>query len=101
MRLNFSPKAALDLEEIGDYIARDNPTRACSFVDEIKAHCYKIAETPTAFALRNDLMPGLRMSVHGRYLLFFHVQNEEVRIERVIHSARRLEDLLLRHYGET
>jgi hypothetical protein len=27
-RLVFSPRANLDLEEIGDYIARDNPARA-------------------------------------------------------------------------
>ncbi len=31
MKLVFSPKAADDLEEIGDYIARDNPARALSF----------------------------------------------------------------------
>ncbi len=36
MRLQFSPKSADDLEEIGDYIARDNPVRAASFVDEIE-----------------------------------------------------------------
>lgn len=37
MKLVFSPKAAEDLEEIGDYIARDNPQRALSFVAEIEA----------------------------------------------------------------
>jgi toxin ParE1/3/4 len=41
MRLVFSPRAALDLEEIGDYIARDNPRRAISFLGELEAHCHK------------------------------------------------------------
>jgi toxin ParE1/3/4 len=35
-RLLLSPRAQLDLEEIGDYIARDNPARAISFLDELK-----------------------------------------------------------------
>jgi toxin ParE1/3/4 len=38
-RLVFSPRAEADLEEIGDYIARDNPARAISFLDELRAHC--------------------------------------------------------------
>lgn len=48
MKLVFSPKAAEDLEEIGDYIARDNPTRALSFVAEIEARCRKLLVAPEA-----------------------------------------------------
>jgi len=33
-RLIFSPRAAADLEAIGDYIAHDNPARAISFLEE-------------------------------------------------------------------
>lgn len=42
MRLFFSPKAALDPEEIGDYIARDNPQRALSFLSELEDHCHQV-----------------------------------------------------------
>jgi toxin ParE1/3/4 len=38
MQLLITPLAARDLEEIGDYIALDNPTRAGSFVAELRAH---------------------------------------------------------------
>ncbi len=48
MRLLFSPSAALDLEQIGDFIARDNSSRACSFIEEISVHCAKITEMPSA-----------------------------------------------------
>jgi len=65
MRLVFSPRAALDLEEIGDYIARDNPRRAISFLGELEAHCHKIAEMPSAFPKREDLSPDLRMQYTG------------------------------------
>lgn len=30
---NLTPQAEIDLEEVGDYIALDNPTRAISFID--------------------------------------------------------------------
>ena len=49
MKLVFSPRAELDLEEIGDYIALDNPSRAISFVLELEEHCQKISKRPAAF----------------------------------------------------
>ena len=94
MRLSFSPKAALDLEEIGDYIARDNPLRALSFIAELEAQCRRVAEMPAAFPKREDIAPGLQMAVHGNYLILFRVQSDSVRIERIVHGARRLSGLL-------
>jgi toxin ParE1/3/4 len=44
----FSRQAELDLEEIGDFIAADNPDRAVTFVREIRAHCVRIAKSPLA-----------------------------------------------------
>lgn len=66
MRLTFSPQAATDLEEIGDYIARENLPRAVSFLDEFEAHCRRIAEMPEALSVRDDLAPDLRIAVHGK-----------------------------------
>jgi toxin ParE1/3/4 len=94
LRLAFSPRAALDLEEIGDYIARDNPSRAISFLRELKQQCRRIAQRPAAFPARDDLAAGIRMAVHGNYLILFRVlvssSQKKVRVERVIHGARNL-----------
>jgi toxin ParE1/3/4 len=49
LKLSFSPRAAIDLEEIGDYIARDNPRRALSFLDELEEECGRIKLRPPAF----------------------------------------------------
>jgi toxin ParE1/3/4 len=46
MKLRFSPKAEIDLEDIGDYIARENPARALTFLNELRATCLAIASTP-------------------------------------------------------
>lgn len=92
MKLVVSPRAALDLEEIGDYIARDNPSRALTFVRELRQECKRVAKRPAAFTARDDLAIGIRMAVHGNYLIFFRVQEKNVRVERVIHGARNLKN---------
>ncbi|MCC5621135.1 type II toxin-antitoxin system RelE/ParE family toxin [Nostoc sp. CHAB 5715] len=94
MKLVFSPKAVNDLEEIGDYIARDNPERALSFIAEIEERCRKLLVTPEAFPSRDNLLPGARMVSYGRYLIFFRLVNGTVRVERIIHGARDLRNLL-------
>jgi len=87
------PKALKDLEAIGDYIAADNPARAVSFIDELLDVCARIALHPNAFRRRDDLGSGLRQAIHGRYLILFTTRDRDVVIERVVHGARRLEDL--------
>ena len=95
-RLLLSPRAAADLEEIADYIARDNPGRAVSFLAELEAKCRAVAASPELYPSRADLVPGLRMAVHGRYLVLYRDLADEntVRVERVLHSARNLPRLL-------
>jgi len=88
------PKALKDIEAIGDDIAADNPPRAVSFIDELLEVCARIASHPKAFRRRDDLAPGLRQAVHGRYLILFTARDKDVAIERVVHGARRLEDLV-------
>jgi hypothetical protein len=42
MRCIFTEEAGKDLETIADYIALDNPARAVSFIQEIRARCSRI-----------------------------------------------------------
>ena len=88
--VGFSPKAESDLEEIGDFIARDNPRRAVSFIDELIELCDLIGRSPDAFERQPSLGPDIRRAVHGRYSIFYSVHPHEVRIERVLHGARRV-----------
>ncbi len=88
------PKALEDLEAIGDYIASDNPIRAVSFIDDMKDLFSRVARQPRIYRRRDDLAKGLRQAVRGRYLILFTEDPEGVVIERVIHGARRLEDLI-------
>lgn len=85
-----------DLEDIGDYIARDNPERAASFVRELRSRCYAIGDAPQAHAPRPELGRGLRCCLHGNYLIFFRVTREEVQVVRILHAARDLRQLARR-----
>jgi len=44
----FTRQAELDLEEIGDTIAADNPSIALRFILDIRGHCERIASAPRA-----------------------------------------------------
>ena len=90
MKCEFSQKAVSDLEEIGDYIARDNYKKALDFVEEIRKCCFAITNSPNAAPLRENLGIDIRMLSFGRYLIFYTIQNDRIRIERVLHSARNL-----------
>ena len=86
----LSAQAEADLVDISLYIARDNPVRAMTFVDEIEAKAMTLADTPMKGAARDDLNPGIRLLVHGAYGVYYRVTNENIRILRVLHSARDL-----------
>ena len=94
MKLKFSDKADQDLENIGDYIAKDSPRRAVTFIDELQLHCKRASEQPYAYPARGDLGPGLRMAVHGKYLILFRPEGNTVFIERIVHGARDLHNIL-------
>lgn len=93
-RLVILPAARADLIEIGDFIALDNPERATSFMAEIEVRMILAAERPGSFPGRDELHEGLRSARHGRYLIFFIQDDDEVRIIRVLHGARDLPRLL-------
>lgn len=88
MKLEFSPASEADLVEIASFIARDNPERALTFVDELEGACAKLLDFPQSGVARPDIRQGLRSKPHG--LIFYSVANNIVRIERILHGARDL-----------
>lgn len=93
MRCLFAARAAADLEEIGDYIAEDNPARAKSFIIELRARCKHIADMPRAYPLRPEIAPDIRTVATGNYVIFYSVHADHVLIERIAHGARNIEEI--------
>lgn len=90
MGLFFTPLAEQDLEAIGDYIAKDNPRRALTFMQELRRQCQRIAINPPGYRLRPELGDGIRSCAHGHYVIFFEAFASEVTVVRILHGARDL-----------
>jgi len=95
MIVHLSAEAEYDLETIGDYIARDNPERALSFLYELRSKCLGLADMPERFPLvpRYEAT-GVRRRVHGDYLIFFRVEAEKVVIIHILHGAQNYSTIL-------
>ncbi|MGK9170155.1 type II toxin-antitoxin system RelE/ParE family toxin [Inquilinus limosus] len=95
MIVALSVEAESDLEAIADFIAKDNPARALSFVQELRASCRSLADMPMGYplVLRYEKQ-GIRRRVHGNYQIFYRVDGEQVHVVRVLHGARDYEALL-------
>lgn len=90
MQCVFSTLAEFDLEEVADFIARDNPRRALSYIGEIRERCQGLVTFPEAAPLREELGPGLRLAPFGRYLIFYTVHPDFIRVVRILPGERLL-----------
>ena len=90
MRLLLSPRVAADLEEIGDYIARDSPFQAIRFIRLIHARIKEISGHPEVYRLRPEIGEDARLATMGHYVIQFRIRRGTVRVERVVHGSRDL-----------
>jgi toxin ParE1/3/4 len=75
VKVVFSDAAEADLEEIGDYIAKDDPRRALTFVRELRSVALRLGDMPKVF----PLVPryehhGIRRRPAGNFLIFYRVE---------------------------
>ncbi len=92
MKVVFSREANDDLERIAEYIARDNPIRAVSFINELVDAAIQITEAPQAFApVSLYAQFGMRRKPYGSYSIFYKAEDNRVGIVRVLHSAQDYE----------
>jgi len=95
MIVHISAEAERDLENIGDYIARDNPERAISFIWELRDKCLDLAHIPRGFPLvpRYEKQ-GIRRRGHGNYLIFYRVEVQKVVVIHILHGAMDYEEIV-------
>lgn len=90
MRAVFASDALRDLELIGDWIARDNPRRAVSFVREVRGAALSLKDWPNRYpSIGAD--PRLRRRPYGAYNIHYAVLDDRVLIWRIVHSAVEFE----------
>ena len=92
MKVVITDPAEVDLESIGDWIARDNPARAATFIKELREACFDIGPRPRAHAfVSHRRADGIRRRIYGSYLIFYRVTTL-VEILHMLHGARDYEN---------
>lgn len=89
MALKWTKTALRSVDEIAGFIAKDNPTRATSFVLELKGAVTKLEVHPGMG--RAGRVPGTReLVLHKSYIAIYRVRGDDVEILRLHHVARSL-----------
>ena len=89
MLIRWTKTALLSVDEIAGYIAKDNPTRATSFVLELQDAVTKLKAHPGMS--RVGRVPGTReLVLHKNYIAIYRVRGNNVEILRLHHSTRNL-----------
>ncbi len=89
------PFAELDFDEIWFSIAQSNIKVADSFVDRIKQKLDILGTFPESGPKRPDILPNCRILVEGQYVVLYVFENAVIKVLRVVHGARDLNELNL------
>jgi toxin ParE1/3/4 len=91
MNLQFAPSAQQDLEDIGDYIHLENPDAARRLIAELRVKCRRLADVPRMGVARPELGNAVRSFPFRRYIIFYSIIGNTLRIERILHGSRDIE----------
>ncbi len=92
-RIQKSSRAETDLEAIADFIAVDNLDAAIRWSDDINRTFELLANHPLLGEDVSGLQLGTRRQVFGSYLIFYRPTDDGIVIVRVLHGARKIENL--------
>lgn len=92
MRVVWTALALRELEAIGDYIARDNPSAAVRTVTRVFDRVDALADQPESG--RIGRIPGTRelVIIGTPFIVPYRMRDEQIEILSVFHGARRWPD---------
>ncbi|TWT37886.1 Plasmid stabilization system protein [Posidoniimonas corsicana] len=82
-----------DLHDVWAYIARDNLLAADLVIQQIEARVTPLATYPELGEQQPQFGDEVRRITIGSYLLYYEYHPDVVTVLRVLHAARRIEDL--------
>jgi toxin ParE1/3/4 len=89
MRVRYTSEAASELANILSYLEERNPAAATAIAARIEGQIVRLRRFPRLG--QPKYKPGVRMCTAGRFpfLIFYTVEEDEVRIVSIRHAARR------------
>ena len=90
-RISYALEAEEDLVGIVEFIARDKPDAARSWLSKIRETCETLASHPQMGESRPDFgISGCRSFSVGQYVVFFRPTDDGIEVARIIHGSRDL-----------
>jgi len=90
--------AALDLEDIMDYISKDRVSSAVSVYNAVKSKCFLLKNNPERYRIVPELQAlkvvNYREIVHSPYRIIYKLTDSEVYIMAVVDSRRDFETFI-------
>ena len=89
--------AQQDMEDIFDYIMEDNPTAAMALLNKFDKSISHLASNPEMGTIPMDerlKKLGYRILIVEKYLIFYVIKSNMVKIRRIIHGARQYSFLI-------
>lgn len=97
-KILWTVQASIDLEEILDYIAGDNPKAAIKLFDKIKSRCAKLKANPEKYRVLPELreigISNYREITLKPYRILYKLTQATVYIFAVVDSRRDMESFL-------
>lgn len=85
----WSPSALVDIELIMEYISRDSVSRASLFMERLIAATDRLKTYPFSGRVIPEIgQPTCREILYGAFRIMYRIDNDEVWITGVVHSAR-------------
>jgi len=92
-KIIWSPRAASNLEDICEYIARDSKYYAALFAKRIIAIVKNIPEFPNSGRIVPEYNnENLREKIYKNYRIIYRVKHDFIEIVAICHSAKSLDN---------
>ena len=93
-RIEWTPAALNDLDDIWLHIARDSQNAANRFLDRVDLAEQRLADFPLIGATRDGLVPGMRLWPIGNYVFPYRFEHGLLTIVRLVWGGRSLGALI-------
>ena len=92
LEIRYLATAEGDLDDIFEYIMKDNPVVASSLLEQIDRSISHLSCNPELGVVPKDdrlKKLGYRVLIIRKYLVFYVVKNKFIQIRRILHGARQ------------
>ena len=93
MRLHRTAQAEIDLIEIWQFIAKDDPMAASKVLKSLDRRSHELLKNPKLGPARPDINTDYRHLVDGNFLILYQIKMGRIEIVRYLHGAQNLKSI--------